>query len=252
MIDKEKKLKEFFSCNPNPAVCYSGGVDSVYLLYAAKKYGIGARAYFVKTPFQPKAEVDDAVKAANEIDAELKIIPFDILSIPNISANTPERCYYCKREILSIICSAAAKDGHTLIVDGTNFSDLSDDRPGMRALAELGVISPLRECGLTKEDIRALSQKAGLFTWNKPSYSCLATRIPHGISLNLELLKNTEAAEYELSQLGFTDFRCRYFNGAAKLEIKTCEMERAFLMRDKIIKSIGRYYDSVLLDLKGR
>lgn len=251
-MEKEERLKQFFNTHPRPAICYSGGVDSVFLLYAAKKYAADAAAYLAVTPFQPRFEIDDAIRAAEETDTELRLIPLDTLSLPDISANTAERCYHCKKAILSAVIQAAADDGRSVTADGTNASDICENRPGMRALRELGVCSPLRECGFTKSDIRALSKDAGLFTWNKPSYSCLATRIPHGIGINAELLNRTEAAETALRELGFTDFRCRYLNGAARLEISKSEIERAFSMRDEIIQGIGQYYDSVLLDLKGR
>lgn len=251
-MEKESRLKEFFRLNPKPAICYSGGVDSVYLLYAAVKYGNDACAYFVKTPFQPEHELDDAIRAAKEINAELKIIPLDILSVPEIIANTPDRCYYCKRVIISAVRDMAYKDGRKLLLDGTNASDSYDDRPGMRALSELNVISPLRECGLTKNDIRNLSRKAGLFTYSKPSYSCLATRIQTGENISAALLSKIDGAEKALFSLGFTDFRSRHFNGAAKLEFNSDEIERAFSMRGEIIKLIEPYYKTVLLDLKGR
>src|SRR5699024_2924376 len=143
----------------------------------------------------------------------------DILADETVAANPPDRCYHCKRRIFSAIASAAAADGYTLLLDGTNASDDAGDRPGMRALWELSVRSPLRECGLTKPEIRWLSREAGLFTWDKPAYARLATRVPAGERLTAEKLENTERAEDFLFSLGFTDFRVRLFNGAARLQL---------------------------------
>ena len=172
-----------------------------------------------------------------------------------MAANPADRCYYCKRNIFSRILEAAGEDGYSLILDGTNASDRADDRPGMRALKEMEVRSPLRECGLTKAMIRELSREAGLFTWNKPAYACLATRIPEGTEITEELLTMTEQAEDYLFSLGFTDFRVRMVkNGFAGLQFPEDQIGRAFEMRQqisaKLKDSFG--YTKVLLDLENR
>lgn len=147
---------------------------------------------------------------------------------------------------------SAAADGYSVILDGTNASDDIADRPGIRALNELCVISPLRECGITKDEIRALSLNAGIKIWDKPSYACLATRIPTGTAITADMLKNTERAEKELAAIGFSDFRIRYIDGAARIQVRDEQMEKLFKMRGEIIDRLKPYYKAILLDLGGR
>ena len=147
---------------------------------------------------------------------------------------------------------AARRDGHTLLLDGTNASDDAGDRPGMRALRELSVRSPLRECGLTKAEIRRLSREAGLFTWDKPAYACLATRIRTGEEITLQKLKQTEKAEGFLFELGFRDFRVRMVDNTAKLELRETDLPLLLENREKIVTELRKDYDSVLLNLEVR
>ena len=142
------------------------------------------------------------MRLAKDVGAELKILPLSVLEVPKVAENPENRCYYCKRAIFSALIAAAAADGYDLILDGTNASDPVSDRPGMEALRELSVRSPLRECGLTKSEIRELSRQAGLFTWDKPAYACLATRVPAGEAITAEKLEKTEKAEDFLRSLG--------------------------------------------------
>ena len=165
------ELKEFFAAHPKIALAFSGGVDSAYLLYAAKQLGAEVRAYYVKTAFQPQFELDDAKRLAEALHADMTVLLVDILSDTRVAANPANRCYFCKKSIFSSILHAASADGFTTLIDGTNASDDAGDRPGMQALRELKVYSPLRDCGLTKTDVRRLSKEAGLFTWNKPAYA---------------------------------------------------------------------------------
>ncbi len=244
------ELKEFFSNHKKVAIAFSGGVDSAYLLYSAMKFGVDAHAYYVKSPFQPEFELMDAKRLAEEISARFTILELDVLEDENIKNNPANRCYYCKRKIFSAILNAAAKDGYDVILDGTNASDDASDRPGMKAINELNVLSPLKECGLTKAQIRQLSREEGLFTWNKPAYACLATRIPAGDVISLEKLKTTEYAEGYLYSLGFRDFRVRYINGAARLEFSQEQLKKALDEREKIVCELKRYYSAVLLDLE--
>ena len=152
-------IQEFFENNPRTAIAFSGGVDSSYLLYASVKYGQDVTAYFVKSEFQPQFELDDAKRLAEELGAKLSIIQLSVLEDPVVKSNCPRRCYYCKKVIFSKIAEQARKDGYPVLLDGTNASDEAGDRPGMQALRELSVMSPLRECGLTKEEIRRLSAR---------------------------------------------------------------------------------------------
>lgn len=245
-------LADFFHENPNIALCYSGGVDSSYLLYAALKYGAAVQAYYVRSAFQPEFEYRDALKLSSELGAKLKTIDVDVLSNTQISSNPADRCYYCKKSIMTAIASAAAKDGFSLLIDGTNASDQVDDRPGMRALQELSVRSPLRECNIKKADIRTLSRKAHLFTWNKPAYACLATRIPTGEQITEDKLARTEKAESFLFSIGLTDFRIRMFNGAARLQVPASQIDIVMQNRVRILENLKQYYSAVLLDFETR
>ena len=155
-------LEEFFSKHPIVAVAFSGGVDSAYLLYMACKYAERVKAYYVKSAFQPQFELDDAERFAKELQAEMTIIRLDVLTDEQVRMNPPNRCYFCKKRIFSAIREHAQQDGFQVLLDGTNASDDAGDRPGMVALQELAVMSPLRLCGLTKTDIRRLSKEAGL------------------------------------------------------------------------------------------
>ena len=211
-------LKEFFDICPKAALAFSGGVDSAYLLYAAVQSGADVKPYFIKTPFQPESELQDARLLAEELGTELTVLEHDVLADEQVASNPPDRCYHCKKAIFGRLKERAAADGYRVILDGTNASDLRDDRPGMKALEEMEIRSPLRECGLTKDQIRSFSREAGLFTWNKPSYACLATRFPAGTDLTEEKLAAAEQVENALKELGFSDFRVRVWHGAARLQ----------------------------------
>lgn len=247
------ELNDFFKENPRAALAFSGGTDSAYLLYMALKCGAQVCPYYVKTPFQPRFELDDALRLARELGTELTVIEYDILDDGLIAANPADRCYHCKKKLFGLLLrERAANDGFPLIIDGTNASDEAGERPGMRALCELGVRSPLRECGLTKTEIRARSRTAGLFTWDKPAYACLATRVPAGRRIDRELLQRVEAAERELFALGFTDFRVRVFHEAARIQLSPEQMAEALKRREDILARLKKYFDIVLLDMETR
>ena len=245
-------LQAFFQANPQAALAFSGGVDSAYLLWAGRHWGCDLTAYYVRTAFQPEFEYEDARRLAEEVGVPLRVVEADILSVPLAAANGPDRCYHCKRALFALLWEAARRDGHTLLLDGTNASDDAGDRPGLRALRELEVRSPLRECGLTKAEIRAQSKKAGLFTWNKPAYACLATRIPTGTAITAGDLERVEAAEGALFALGFTDFRVRLLSGAARIQLPADQWDRASEQREAIRKALSPRFDAVLLDLETR
>ena len=245
-------LQEFFKAQPNVALAFSGGVDSAYLLYAAVTSGANVTAYYIKTPFQPQFEYDDAVKLATDLGAEMKTIHLDVLQDKNVVANPANRCYYCKKRIFSAILAAAREDGFSIVIDGTNASDDASDRPGMVALQELQVRSPLREAGLTKAEIRRLSKEAGLFTHDKPAYACLATRIPAGTRITLDLLKKTEICEEYLKNMGFSDFRIRYFEGGARLQLSEAQIPALREKRAEVLAFLKQYYPAVLLDMEVR
>jgi uncharacterized protein len=245
-------LSAFFKENPKAAVAFSGGVDSAYLLHAARAAGADVRAYYVKSAFQPRFELEDAKRLCGELDIDLTIIEADVLGDRAVRENPADRCYHCKKIIFTTIMESAAADGYKLLLDGTNASDEEGERPGMRALKELSVRSPLRECGLSKEEIRKCSREAGLFTWEKPAYACLATRIPVEEEITAKKLKSTEAAEDFLFSLGFTDFRVRRFGEAARLQFPASQLAHALEKREEILKELKQYYKAVLLDMEAR
>lgn len=280
-------LKDFFTDNSSVALAFSGGVDSAYLLYAAMKNKARVRAYYVKSVFQPRFELEDARRLAAELGADMRELETDVLCVPPVAANPADRCYHCKKMIFASIAAAAKEDGFSVLIDGTNASDDAGDRPGMRALQELSVRSPLRECGLNKAEIRQLSKEAGLFTWDKPAYACLATRIPTGAVITRERLRRTEAAEKYLSAMGFRDFRVRtipmgeesvggkadahdmpgedaqrkdaparstgtHAGDYARLQVRDREIPLLLERRQEILEELKKYYGAVLLDLEVR
>lgn len=252
-------LREFFNNHPNLALAFSGGCDSAYLLYAAVTCGCNVRAYYLSTPFQPQFELDDAKRLAKELHARMTILPFDILTLPEVKKNPADRCYYCKNGIFHLILEAAGRDGFREIIDGTNASDDAGDRPGMRALRELRVLSPLRECGITKKALREYSRNAGLFTWNKPAYACLATRIPANVPIEKEVLKKVETAEQHLTAMGFSDFRVRVLQSAgqpdscsAKLQLTEADLPLLLEKRRELLEYLGSGFENIFLDLNSR
>lgn len=216
----KEELKKFFRENPKVALAFSGGVDSSYLLYAAIEAGADVKAYYAKSDFQPEFEFEDAKRLAADLGADMEVKYLDLLADPVIVSNPQDRCYTCKKYIMGAIVRRAAKDGYDLIIDGTNASDDLGDRPGVKALRELGIRSPLLEAGLTKDEIRRLSKEAGLFTWDKPAYACLATRILTGEEITYKKLKDVEACEAFMMDMGFSDFRVRVRGKDALIQIK--------------------------------
>jgi len=245
-------LTEFFKDNPKAALGFSGGVDSAYLLYAGVRAGADIRPYFIKTAFQPAFELTDAQRLTEQLGVKLRVIEHDIFQNAAVIANPADRCYHCKTVLFSLLGAQAQTDGYALLLDGTNASDDVGDRPGMRALKELKVLSPLRECMLTKAKIRELSKQAGLFTWNKPAYACLATRVSMGEPLTAELLQKVEQAENKLFQMGFSDFRARVFHGAARIQLPENQIVRAAEQKNDVLNALKPWFETVLLDLKGR
>lgn len=246
-----QSLRTFFQAHDKVALAFSGGTDSAYVLYAAGVCNVQVQAYFVKAQFQPEFELEDAREFAKIYGARLTVIPADVLAKPAISANPADRCYHCKQVILSAIAGRAREDGYQVLVDGGNASDDAGDRPGMRAVAQWQVLSPLRLCGITKEQVRSFSKAAGLFTWDKPSYACLATRFPTGMPITAELLVLVEKSENALFAMGFSDFRVRLLNErTAKLQFPANQMETAFAKREEIVQALE--FTETVLDLKAR
>ncbi|MEG2629159.1 MAG: 7-cyano-7-deazaguanine synthase [Raoultibacter sp.] len=189
------KLQQFFTENPRVALAFSGGCDSSYLLAAAIACGAQVKAYTVNTAFQAAFEIDDARQVIHEVGGDFEIIEADILSQADICANPPDRCYRCKRFIFGTIAAHMVRDGYTVLIDGTNATDDPANRPGFRALRELGVRSPLREADLSKDEIRRLSRAVKLFTGDKPSFSCLATKVKPNVLITGDVLRDVVKRE---------------------------------------------------------
>ena len=245
-------LEAFFHTLPRAAVAFSGGTDSALLLWAAKRYGCPVRAYYGKTAFQPRFEYEDALRLTRELGVPMTVVELDVLSLPQAAANGPERCYFCKQALFTRLWEAARRDGYSVLLDGTNASDDAGDRPGMRALEELEVRSPLRECGLTKAQVRRLSREAGLFTWDKPAYACLATRVPTGTPITREDLERVERGEDALRALGLRDFRLRLFHGAARIQVTREQLPLGLERREPLLAALRPDFSDILLDLSPR
>ncbi len=245
-------IQEFFQQNPVCAVAFSGGVDSAWLLHEAARYGRRTAAYFVRTPFQPAFELADARETAAKLGVELRVLELNVLTVPEVAANPANRCYYCKNALFTALIEAAKADGFPVILDGSNASDDADDRPGMRALRELGVRSPLRECGIAKAEIRRMAGEAGIAVWDKPSYACLATRIPAGTTITLAMLQRVERGESALMDMGFSDFRLRLRGEDALLQVRPEQMKQAQEQLEEINRRLAADFGAIRLDPTAR
>jgi len=253
--EKLARLTEILKGTGGVLVALSGGVDSSFLAKAAKD-ALGDRAAAVTVTSQIHAafEAREAVDVARLIGIRHFLVEVDALAVPGLAENPPERCYICKQQILGTLLEIAKREGLPLVVEGSNASDTGDFRPGMKAVKELGVRSPLAEAGLTKADIRELSCRMGLPTWSKPSYACLASRIPYGERITEEKLRQIERAEDYLRGKGYLVCRVRHHGKLARLELSPDEMRRFVAEEDfdavaKSIKAFGFAY--VALDLEG-
>ncbi len=245
-------LEQFFKEVPKAAIAFSGGTDSAFLLWAAGKYGCEVQAYYVNTVFQPAFELEDAVRITEELQVPMTVVETDILEVPEVRENGPRRCYYCKKGLFTALWKKAREDGYQVLLDGTNASDDAKDRPGMKALRELEVRSPLKECGITKSEVRRMSREAGLFTWEKPAYACLATRVPEGTKISEEQLRKVECAEKGLAEIGFTDFRVRLLEGNARIQVTEAQMPLVMEKKDEILRVLKPLFPAVMLDLDAR
>lgn len=255
LIQKQNRLEEILREIGSTAVAYSSGVDSTYLLYEAHKV-LGERAFAVTAVscFFPQRESEEAENFCRSRGIRHLILTIDELKIPGIRQNPQNRCYLCKSALFSRLKQTAADEGTAFVSEGSNLDDLGDYRPGLKALAELGIRSPLREAGLTKTDIRALSQEAGLPTWSKPSFACLASRFVYGETITKEKLAMVEAAEEYLISLGFHQLRVRIHGDMARIELEPDAMKRVF--KDNIAEQIDHKlrelgFSYVSLDLRG-
>lgn len=247
-----EKLRAFFVQYPKVALAFSGGCDSAYLLYAAAACGAEIRLCYVKSCFQPKFELEDAKKLAAQLGQQIHVLPIDVLADASVRQNPANRCYFCKKRIFDAILDCAEEGGFNIVIDGTNASDDASDRPGMRALSEMRVLSPLRICGISKSDVRRFSREAGLFTWNKPAYACLATRIPAGTEISEGDLKKIERGESALAEMGFLDFRLRMDGGSARIELTETQIPLLLERRTEILRVLEKDFQEISLNLRTR
>ena len=254
IILKEKALIEQLKTAGKLAVAFSGGVDSTYLLYKAHEVlGDGALAVTVKSSVLTADEFADTVAFCKQIGVKQVVIDFDVFAVEEFAANPPDRCYYCKKKIFESVKSVAEANGISAVADGSNIDDDGDYRPGMRAIKELGIVSPLKLSGLTKNDIRALSREAELPTWDMPSAACLASRFAYGEKITEDGLKRVGAAEKVIKDLGFKGIRVRVHGDIARIEASPSDIAHMMeeSMRTKIsteLKQLGFRYVTIDID----
>ena len=254
MIEKERALGDTLASMRSVVVAYSGGVDSAYLaVMAARALGDRALAVTADSPSYPERHRRLAVQIAREFRLHHEIIRTSELERPEYRANPENRCYYCKQELYTHLSRLAETRG-AIVVDGNNADDRGDYRPGRQAARELGVRSPLDEVDLLKSEIRELSRRAGLPTWDEPASACLSSRIPYHSEVTDEKLRTIERAEQALRSLGFRVFRVRHHDAVARIEVAREEMARALEpdVNAAILRELKRAgYRYVSLDLQG-
>ena len=255
METKLTQLKSLLDGLGSVVIAYSGGIDSTLLASVANEIlGDRALAVTASSPIHASSETTQAWSLARQLGIRHITIETSEMDNPLFVANDPQRCYYCKRGLFAQLKRIADEEGLSFVIDGTNYDDLQDFRPGRKAAEEFGVISPLSEVGLTKADIRSISQNRGLPNWDKPSLPCLATRFPHGTTITVELLARIADAEQSLAKLGLSQFRVRHHGPIARIEVSNADM--ALFTDDKIrlrvvkeLRALG--YSYVTLDLEG-
>lgn len=255
METKLAQLKSLLNDLGSVLVAYSGGVDSTLLASLSHEI-LGERSLAVtaRSPIFTPVEISQAQSLAQRLGLRHVLIDTNQLEDPSFVANDPQRCYYCKRALCQRLKNIANEEGLAFILDGTNYDDQDDFRPGRKAAVELGVRSPLLEVGLTKEEIRALSRSMGLPNWEKPSSPCLATRLPHGTPITIDLLTLIDKSEQSLAKLGLTQFRVRHHGPIARIEASPSDMalfadEKTRLRVIAELNDLG--YTYVTLDLAG-
>lgn len=253
--DKLLKLRRIIEECGSLAVAFSGGVDSSFLLKTAHEVlGEKVLAITVDSVFIPRTEIESAINFCQQHGIPQRIVSIDVLDIAGVKENPPDRCYHCKRGIFERMLAAAAEEKIAVIAEGSNLDDEGDYRPGMRAIRELSVRSPLKEAGLNKAEIRELSKRMGLDTWDKPSMACLASRVPYGEKLSCEKLHRVELAEQLLHSFGLRQCRVRCHGTLARIEVPPDDYHLIMNadVRKKIVDSFKQYgFTYVSLDLEG-
>jgi len=253
MTDKEKKLRGIISYLENVLIAYSGGVDSTVLIKISQEEIDGQiTAVIVNSPTLPRSELDDARKIAAGLDIQLVEMESREMDLPDFINNTSQRCYFCKDHRYQMLRIYAKENGFEYILDGSNFDDLSDHRPGQVAAQEQGIRSPLQEAELTKTEIRNLAREMALPNWDKPSSSCLASRIPYGTVISAELLDQVDQAEIFLKELGFRRLRVRHHGDIARIEVPLELFDQVIQNRTAIIVELEKIgFPYITLDIKG-
>ncbi len=254
-LSKYEKLKANLRKMKKVLVAFSGGVDSTFLLKVARDVlGDNVLAVIASSQTYPERERREALRLAKEMNVRHKVIHTDELQNPDFFNNPPQRCYFCKKELFSRLSKIAKSEGISYILDGSNYEDISDFRPGLKALKEFGVRSPLKEVGLVKNEIRQLSLILSLSTWKKPSMACLSSRFPYNTEINVKSLKQIDQAEEYLRNLGFSQFRVRHHNQIARIEISPDEFPRIVKrkIRENIVENFKKFgYLYITLDIEG-
>lgn len=237
---------------PRVAVAYSGGVDSTLLLAAALEAGCEVLALTVGAPVWPRQDLQEAAAYAASRGVRHTVLEVDVFAVPQFAENPPNRCYHCKKAIFSTLLTEAAAQGFPVLVEGSNLDDAADYRPGLAAITELGVQSPLKQAGFTKEDIRTLARALAVPVWAKPAYGCLATRVPYGNAITPELLARIDAAEAVLHTYGFAQVRVRCHGGIARIEVLAHQLADLLQVREQLLAhSAFQAFDYVTVDLHG-